>query len=307
MAAVVLHWRNRADTERCVRSLLEGGGPERVLLLDNGSGEGAALLAAFAGDPRVEPASLSRNRGFAGGVNEGVRRAREGGASEILLLNGDAVLEPGTAALLREALGRDPGSAAAGPLILEDDGSGRAWFAGGRVAAAFGLAVHFGAGRDAADLPRGARPVGFLTFCAVLVRSAAWERVGPLDEEFFAYGEDADWCLRARAAGLSLVHEPAARARHRGGAAVGRRSPLQAYLLARSAVLLVRKRCGPLARYLVFWPWMLGVRGPHEALRALLLGRPAAAAAGLRGLLDGARGGAPRAFRGALGLDGVSA
>jgi len=307
MAAVVLHWRGRADAERAVRSLLAAGGPARILLLDNGSGEAGALRAAFAGESRVEVVALPRNRGFAGGVNEGVRRAREGGAAEVLLLNGDAVLEPGAAAALRAALRSDPGAAAAGPLILEDDGSGRAWFAVGRVAALFGQAVHEGAGRDASSLPRESRRTGFLTFCAVLLRAEAWDRVGPLDEEFFAYGEDADWCLRALAAGGALLHAPSAVARHRGGAAAGRRSPLQAYLLARSAVLLVRKRRGPAARALVFWPWMLLVRAPHEFLRALGTGRPAAAAAGLRGLWDGARGGAPRAFRGDLGLDGGGA
>lgn len=307
MAAVVLHRRDPARTEGGVRSLLAGEGPERVLLLDNGAGDGARLAAALAGEARVEIVRLPRNLGFAGGVNEGVRRARAGGAAEVLLLNSDAALEPGAAPRLRAALAREPRAAAAGPLILEEGLPPRAWFAGGRVAKAFGQAVHEGAGRDPADLPRGSREVGFLTFCAVLVRVPAWERVGPLDEEFFAYGEDADWCLRARAAGLHLVHEPAAVARHAGSATVGRRSPLQAYLLARAAVLLVRKRCGPAARFLVFWPWMLLVRAPHEFLRSVLTGRLAAAAAGLRGLLDGARGGAPRCFREALGLDGGSA
>ena len=212
VAAVVLNWNGRALTERCLASLLAPGGPGRVVVVDNGSrgGEGEALRAAYASEPRVEVALLPRNLGFAGGVNEGVRRAVAGGASEVLLLNNDALLEPGALEALRAALASGREVAAAGPLVLLDDGSGRAWFAGGRVVPAFGQVLHPGYGKRPGDLPRATRPVGFLSFCAVLLCAGAWAQVGPLDEEFFAYGEDADWSLRARRAGRTLVHCPAA-------------------------------------------------------------------------------------------------
>jgi hypothetical protein len=276
-----------------------------VLVVDNGSrgGEAAGLAASFRAEPRVEVVPLPANRGFAGGADEGARRALAWGAEGILFLNSDAVLEPGALGLLAAALEGDPRAAAAGPLILFDDGSGRAWFAGGRVAPAFGQVTHLGQGRDAGDFPREPRPAGFLTFCAVLVRREAWEAVGPLEEEFFAYGEDADWCLRARGAGWGLVHCPAARVRHRVNASLGAGSPTQAYLLSRARVLLVRRHCGVAARWLVFWPWLLLVRGPHDFLKSLLTRGWSAAAAGVRGTRDGARGGAPRGFREELGIE----
>ena len=124
------------------------------------------------------------------------------------------------------------------------------------------------------------------------------------DEEFFAYGEDADWCLRARGAGWRLLHAPGAAALHRVSASAGTRTPLQSYLLARARVLLVRRHAGAAARRLLFWPWMLLVRGPHDFAKALLTRGWGAAWAGVRGLCDGARGGAPRRFRAELGLDG---
>jgi GT2 family glycosyltransferase len=304
VAAVVLNWNGRADTERCVRSLLAPGGPDRVLVLDNGSrgDEAGALRAAFAGEGRVEVAGLPRNRGFAGGVNEGMRRVLGAGAAEVLLINNDAVLEPGALPALRAALRGEPRAAAAGPLVLLDDGSGRAWFAGGRIVVPLGQVLHPGHGRVPAAPAGGARASGFLTFCALLLRREAWEGVGPLEEEFFAYGEDADWCLRARAAGRTLLHVPGARVLHRGSASAGVRSPLQAYLLARARVLLVRRHSGALSRALLFWPWMLLVRGPHDFLKALLTRGFAAARAGVAGVRDGARGGPPLRFRAELGL-----
>lgn len=309
VAAVVLNWNGRADTERCLGSLLGPGGPGLVVVVDNGSrgGEASTLREAFAGDRRVEVAALPRNRGFAGGVNEGVRRALASGAAEVLLLNNDAVLEAGALGELRAALAADPRAAAAGPLVVLDDGSGRAWFAGGEVVAALGQVLHPGYGRRPEDLPRETRTVGFLSFCAVLLRREAWGEVGPLDEEFFAYGEDADWCLRARRAGRTLLHCPGARARHRGSASAGPRSPLQGYLLARARVLLARRHAGAAARALLFWPWLLLVRGPHDFLKALVLRGPRAAGAVVRGVRDGARGGPPGSFRAELGLDGEGA
>jgi GT2 family glycosyltransferase len=283
-AAVVVHWRGREDTERCLRSLLAPGGPARVLLVDNGSGE------PFEG---VEVVRLPRNVGFAAGADRGADAAFAAGADRVLFLNSDAVLEPGALAILEAALDADPRAAAAGPRILRDDGSGRAWFEGGSVAPAFGQVTHRAGGGE----------VGFLTFCAVLVPRAAWERVGPLDGEFFAYGEDADWCLRARRAGLSLVHCPGARVLHRVNGTLGAGSPPQSYLLARARVLLASRHSGAASRGLLFWPWMVLVRGPHDFLKSLLTRGWGAAWAGVRGVLDGARGGPPRAFRAELGLD----
>jgi GT2 family glycosyltransferase len=283
-AAVVVHWRGREDTDRCLRSLRAPGGPDRVVLVDNGSGE------AFEG---VEVVRLPRNAGFAAGADRGAEVAFAAGAERILFLNSDAVLEPGALPALSRALDADPRAAAAGPRILRDDGSGRAWFEGGSVAPAFGQVTHRPGGRD----------TGFLTFCAVLVTRAAWERVGPLDGEFFAYGEDADWCLRARRAGFGLVHCPEARVLHRVNGTLGTGSAPQSYLLARARVLLARRHSGAASRGLLFWPWMLLVRGPHDFLKSLLTRGWSAAWAGVRGVLDGARGGEPRAYRVELGLD----
>ncbi len=295
VAAVVLNWNGIADTRRCLASLLRPGGPESVVLVDNGSryGEGETLRREFAADGRVEVLLLPRNLGFAGGVNAGVRAARARGSGDLLLLNNDAVLEDGALETLRAALAADPGAAAAGPLILVDDGTGRVWFGGGRIVGAIGVAVHEGAGRPP-PAAEGPRPCGFLTFCAVLLRGGDLDAVGPLDEEYFAYWEDVDWCARAAAAGRRLLHCPAAVALHRVSAAAGHRSPFQAYLLARGHVLFARKRLGAAARRLCFWPWMLALRGPHVFLRNVLTGKGAAGFAFLRGLRDGCRGGDAR-------------
>ncbi len=309
VTAVLLNWNGRADTERCVRSLLDDAGAARIVVVDNGSrgGEAAALAATFAGERSVQVVPLPRNRGFAGGVNAGVRVALDGGADRVLLLNNDAVVERGAVASLGAALDGDPGAAAAGPLILQDDGSRRAWFAGGGLLLPLGQALHPGHGARAAA-PAGPTVTSrWLTFCAVLVRRSAWERVGPLEEAYFAYFEDVDWCVRAERAGLRLLHCPAAVVLHRGSGSAGRRSPLQCYLVYRGRVTLVRRHVGALRRLLLFWPWLLLVRLPHDAVKFLVLRGPATSIACIAGVIDGVRGGPPRRFRDLLGLDGDTA
>jgi hypothetical protein len=93
---------------------------------------------------------------------------------------------------------------------------------------------------------------------------------------------------------------PEARATHRVGGSLGSGSPARAFLLARSRVLLARRHAGAAGRTLLFWPWNLLVRGPHDFLRTLLLHGGAAARAGVRGLL-GEGGRFPDSVRAELG------
>src|SRR2546422_10295838 len=76
---------------------------------------------------------------------------------------------------------------------------------------------------------RAVEATGYLTGCCLLARREAWEKVGPLDERYHIYAEDADWSLRARAAGYRLLFVPTARLWHRVSAKTGAASPWKIY------------------------------------------------------------------------------
>ena len=83
--------------------------------------------------------------------------------------------------------------------------------------------------------------------CAMLLTRAAVERVGLLDERFFAYHEDVDWCTEARARGFRILFAPAARVIHRGEGSLAARGPANParYLSARNTILFARKHARP--------------------------------------------------------------
>lgn len=222
VAAVVLSWNGRDDTLACLRSLaLVRYEPFTVIAVDNGSTDGSAdAIAATHRD--VELLRLADNRGFAGGMNAGIRHALTAGADAVVTLNNDMVVDPGFAGPLVDAVTSDPLAAAACSQILFADAPDRVWYAGASYRARrgyHGRHVRYGEG----PLPPGAPAYATERACAgaMLIPRAATDRIGLFDEELFAYAEDVDWSLRARAAGRHVLVVPASVVRHRVSAASG--------------------------------------------------------------------------------------
>jgi len=245
VAVVVLTWNARELTLRCLGSLASSTYPRiTVFVIDNGSDDRTVEAVASA-HPDVQVVALETNRGFAGGVNAGLARAFELGADHVFLLNNDATIEPGAIEPLVAAAG-DPTVGAACSQILRE-GAGTIWYAGARYDSRRGhQGRHTGHGKPA--LPEGTAPYTTQRACggAMLVPRRVLERVGGLDESLFAYVEDVEWSLRARAAGLSIVVVPASVVYHRVSAASGgASSPTSIYYALRNG-LVVAERAAPL-------------------------------------------------------------
>lgn len=209
LAFVVLNWNGGDDTLRCLASLPSDA---VVVVPDNGSTDGsvARVRSAF---PSAVVVDNGANLGFSGGNNAGIRAALDAGADWVVLVNNDALLEPGAAEALAAASARHRGAGVlAGKLLFPD---GRVQWAGQRVALVTGYSGRpRGWGR--ADGPRYSReePVDRAVGALMAVSREAIEAVGLLDEDLFAYVEDVDWSLRIRAAGFACLFVPAARAVH---------------------------------------------------------------------------------------------
>jgi GT2 family glycosyltransferase len=271
VAAVVLSWNGREDTLACLRSL-ESEDVD-VVVVDNASEDGSAQAARGVGADVIEN---ERNLGYAGGMNTGIRRALERGADAVLLLNNDVEVDPGAVATLAAAA---PGSAAVCPVVVFADDPGRVWYAGARFDPRRGYN-----GRHMTET--GGNPTETERICgaAVLMPREAIERVGMFDEQLFAYVEDADWSLRARAAGLRLLVVPAGTVRHKVSASTGGEgSPDAIYYSARN-LLTVCERHAPLGRV---GTWRRRLTALAAFAAQTLVGRRRRA--GLRALRDGWR------------------
>jgi len=295
VTAIVLNWNGLPDTRALLPTLfasrIPAGWRLRVMVVDNGSSDGSAerLAAEF---PALELLALGENRRFAGGNNEGLRRALAAADDAVMLLNNDTECDSLMIATLLAALERDPGAGAAAPLIYFAPPTRRIWYAGGHCVPALGFAAHRGLRKEDDGRYRATESTGYLTGCCVLAWREVWTRVGLLDERYFIYAEDADWSLRARAAGFRLLFVPEAKLWHKVSASSGAASPWKIYqrlranltLFARHARGLGRATWLPcfLAQQAVLAAWLLARGHARAALavpRALwdaLLGRSAA-------------------------------
>lgn len=292
VVGVIVDYNGGELLDRCVAALRASGfGGAPLVLVDNASRDGSARRVGAL--PGVVLLELGRNAGFAAGANAGIARALELGARELLLLNPDTEVEAGFLEPLRAALAA--GADLAGPKLLSPGEPPRIWSAGGSLTFGRNLARLTGH----RELDRGqhdaAADVTFLPGTAWLMRADLPARLGPLDEGYFCYVEDVDFCARALAAGARLRYEPGSRVVHHGSAASGGGyTSLRKYLSARNAFRFLRRH-GSAARWLTFLAGDV-LTLPFALAYATLRGRPAAALWKARGLLDGWR---DRPFEGA--------
>lgn len=216
VAIVVLNWNRRDETLACLESLQRADlGGARIIVVDNASRDGSveAVRERF---PGVQLVTLPENRGYAGGNNAGIRAALDDGAEAVLLLNNDTVVAADFLQPLLDVMNHDPLCAAVSSAVMRADIP--------EVLDVAYLELYFGHGivyrRGVNALPGEGfdfiRTVDVAVGSSLLLRSAALREVGLLDESYFAYHEDVDWCFRARRKGLLIYYQPYSRVWHHG-------------------------------------------------------------------------------------------
>jgi hypothetical protein len=247
----------------CLASLFASklDGPLEVWLVDNASTDGSQRRAVLDW-PAIHLLQNDSNLGFAPAVNQGLRQARHALG---LLLNPDVALEPGTVQELVRFLGDHPEAAAVGPGLVDADGAlqGSARREPTPLTGLFGRSALLTRLFPENPITRRELPglalgngaplaVDWISGACLLARRTAWEAVGLMDERFFLFWEDADWCRRFRQAGWRVFYQPAARKAHQVGVSRAHRSVRSAVDFHRSAYRYYRKhhvtgRWSPLA------------------------------------------------------------
>jgi GT2 family glycosyltransferase len=211
VAVVIVNWNGQKLLDSCLeavaRQTVSAG---RVIVVDNGSTDGsvAHLRKAW---PSVEVIELGRNLGVAAGNNAGIGHALAAGADQVLLLNNDASMKPDVVQQLKSALDTGgPEVWAVTPKIVYRSDPGTIWSAGGEMIWWKGLSKD--RGTDQVD--RGqfdqASLVAYANTCCLLVRAQAFARAGLMDEAYFMYFDDSDFCGRLLRAGGKIAYAPRA-------------------------------------------------------------------------------------------------
>jgi GT2 family glycosyltransferase len=224
-----------------------------VFLVDNASTDGSVedLEQAY---PGLRLIRNTHNVGYARANNQALRQA---GGRYALLLNPDAILEPGALATARAYLDLNPKVGVLGPRILRPDGRldppARRSF---KTPTSYFYKM-LGLSRFFPRHPRFGRyylsyldemaltDVDSVVGAFLMIRREVIDQIGLLDERFFMYCEDEDWCWRAKQAGWRVVYHPGIVVRHHRGSSTGRHPFRMAYHLHRSYFLYHRKNIAP--------------------------------------------------------------
>jgi N-acetylglucosaminyl-diphospho-decaprenol L-rhamnosyltransferase len=225
VAAVVVTFDALPWIERCLESLRG----VRTVVVDNGSEDGTVALVR----ERFPAVSLieTENRGLGAGWNVGIR---ETSGRYVVLLNADAWLVGDALGRLSAFADEHPRAAVVGPRLVNTDGTlqrsvrgfptlwrlATEYFFLRKLAPRSKVLNGFYAGDFDHDEVHEAE---FVMGACLLVRRAAIEEVGPLDEDFFLFSEETDWCYRFRRAGWQILFFPGAECVHVRGASHGGR------------------------------------------------------------------------------------
>lgn len=211
LSIIIVTYNIRADLERCLQSLVthKPHVDHEILVVDNASTDDTvdSLRARWPGVRLIEAGS---NVGFSTANNIGIRQSF---GELVLLLNGDTVAPAGAIDTLVAVLDRRADVAIAGPRLV--DTTGRAELSFGRMISPFNeLRQKLRARRNVERLTSIEREVDWVSGACLLVRRTDAEAVGLLDERFFMYTEDVDFCAAVRAQGRKVLFTPAAAVVH---------------------------------------------------------------------------------------------
>lgn len=288
LAISIINYRTGQMTVDAVQSVLEALGDRdaRIVVVDNASGDGSDMdierWIADSGEARVALVRSGTNGGFSAGHNLGMAAVPD--ADFYLVLNSDALLRPGFFEPLMTAAEAHPEAGIFAPRLEWEDGRPQQ-----NCFRFQGAASELIRGAEtgpvsrllkrrvvALDLPPPEDQIEWVSFACVLLRGEMVRGIGPMDEGYFLYFEDSEYCLRARRAGWTAVYVPEARAVHfRGGsgpvkAMATTKKRMPAYYW-RSRTRFLRQAAGPLGPLLGNLAWMAG-RG--IAYSRVLTGRP---------------------------------
>ncbi len=228
VSAIVVSYRTGDVLFECLKALESEPAIEEILLVDNGNPkETLGRLDELASQSRkLKVTGGGENRGFAAGVNLGAAKSTGG---RLLIINPDAVLQPGSINALEAARVNLAEPIVVGGRIFGEDGREQRGARRRRLTLASAAATFLGLGwlkavhpafvnvnRNTEPTPDGAVPMDAVSGALMYLSRSGFERLGGFDEGYFLHVEDIDLCRRAEADGGSVIYTPLASALHHG-------------------------------------------------------------------------------------------
>jgi len=259
LSVIIVNYKTSDVTSQAVQSVLDHPGDLNleVIVVDNDSQDGSveALRAAF---PDITVLATGHNGGYAWGNNVGIRQAK---GRYLLVLNPDALVYDGTLERAVSYMQNNPDVGILGGHVSLENGTQQpTLFREVSLSKlVWGLVVPnrilrnsrlFGDQRYASLSRDSAQDVEVVAGCFMMIAREVVEKVGMMDDRFFMYSEESEWCWRVRQAGLKVRYNPDVRLMHYGAVSTGQTSPWKSVEIAKGQILFLRFTRGPVAAWL---------------------------------------------------------
>ncbi|MBD3270983.1 MAG: glycosyltransferase [Elusimicrobia bacterium] len=221
MACIMVNFNKLNESLRCIAHLRTDPAGGTIFFVDNGSSDQNIMQEKLIKYRDVILLPLAENRGFAAGVNHGLRQAlADGNFKNIFIINNDAWIQDHSISCLSGFFDANLDYSIVVPKILYPDAK-TIWSAGGL----FHYLRMTGGNRGMGEIDSGkydtTEPIQFASACAMLIRRQVFDAIGLFDERYVNYYEDFDFCMRARAKGFQIAYCPQATVLHEGSSTAG--------------------------------------------------------------------------------------
>lgn len=274
VAIISVNYNQTPLTAEMLQSLQDAGLHSwcEVWVVDNASTiDGSAELSAQF--PWIHTIRSEDNLGFAGGNNLAIRKTE---ADYIFLLNNDALIDKGVLEGLLDRFRQNPKLGALSPVIYDypqhSDKPTIQYAGATAVSSLTGRNETLHRGEEAGSQPSGIQPIPFAHGAAMLVSRAALLKTGLMEEGYFLYYEELDWCDRIRNAGFEIALDADRAIWHRESVSTGEDSAFKTYWINRSRILYMRRNKTKFQSFIFMFFYLISVL-PLHGIRHLLAGR----------------------------------
>lgn len=242
VAIILVNYNGYDDTERCLDSLLTLKYDNyHVYIVDNGSTDDSCdrlkKYIEISDTDKFELIESCDNLGFSGGNNIAINKALECGFEFVMLLNNDTIVTPDSLSILVK---NSDSNSIITPRIMYWNNKSTVWYAGGKISKVLGRAWHEGIhesfDKNSHEIQK---KVTFISGCCMLIPSNVIKKIGVLEEKYFLYYEDTEYCWRALNNNISLVYVGMSMIYHNVSSSTSKNSYLTNYYKIRNRLYLI--------------------------------------------------------------------
>jgi len=240
---ILVNYNGADDTIECINSIKKiSYSNYEIIVVDNCSTDNSvSVLENFSLEADFTLIKSDKNEGFSAGNNIGIKEVIKKDFDYILLLNNDTLVSPDFLDKLINGFDCSSKCGVTISKIYYEKDRDLLWYDGGSLSLKTARTKHWHYHQKDTYEVRQPQRVSFATGCCMCLSKKLIENVGFLDEDYFLYEEDADYCCRILAAGYDIYYIPDSVIYHKVSSSTGKSSPLSQYYAVRNKYLLIRK------------------------------------------------------------------